>query len=69
MIFGTRCIQKSNNPSPERLEELVILGSDITRSADFWPRLFLNPEMTMVSGPIRVVDAFFFVGDPCLREK
>ena len=48
---------KSNNPSFERLEELLFLGSEITRSADFWPRLFLNPEITMISGPI--VEVFF----------
>ena len=30
---------------------------------DFWPRLFLNPEITMISGPI--VEGFIFgVGDP-----
>ena len=51
-------IQKSNNPSPERLEELLFLGSEITRSADFWPRLFLNPEITMISDPI--VDGLYF---------
>ena len=28
-------IQKSNNPRFERLEELLFLGSEITRSADF----------------------------------
>ena len=56
-------IQKSNNPISERLEELLFLGSEITRSADFWPRLFLNPEITMISDPI--VDGFIFgVGDP-----
>ena len=51
-------IQKSNNPSSERLEELLFLGSEITTSADFWPRLLLNPEIMMISGPI--VDGFFF---------
>ena len=52
-------IQKSNNPSSERLEELLFLSSEITRSADVWPRLFLNPEIiTMISGPI--LDGFYF---------
>ena len=44
-------IQKSNNPSSERLEELLFLGSEITKYADFWPRFFLNTEITMISGP------------------
>ena len=44
------------------------MGSEITRSADFWPRLFLNPEITMVSGPI--VDGFIFgVGDHCQKRE
>ena len=51
-------IQKSNNPSSERLEELLFLGSEITRSADFWPRLFLNPEITMISG--HIVEGLYF---------
>ena len=51
-------MQKSNIPSSERLEELLFLGSEITRPADFWPRLFLNPEITMISSPI--VDGFYF---------
>ena len=31
---------------------MIFLGSEITKSADFWPLfLFLNPEIGMISGP------------------
>ena len=33
------------------MEELLFPGSEITESAEFWPRLFLNPELTVISGP------------------
>ena len=51
VILGTRYkydIQKSNNPGSERLEELLFLGSEITKPDDFWPRLLLNPEIPMI---------------------
>ena len=50
--------QKSNNPSSERMEELLFLGSEITKSAGYWPRYSLDPEIPMLSGPI--VDGFYF---------
>ena len=40
------------------MEELLFLGSEITKSADFWPRLLPNPEITMISGP--TMDGFYF---------
>ena len=51
-----KSIPESINPSSEGFEELAFLGSEITKSADFWRRLFLNPEITMISAPI--VDGF-----------
>ena len=58
----------SNNPSSEWMKELLFLGSEITKSADFWTRLFLNSEVTMISGP--TMDGFNFgVGDPRYREN
>ena len=65
MVRGS--IQKSNNRSSERLEVLLFLGSEITKSADFWPRLFLNQETTMISGPI--VDGFNFWRRRCLLKR
>ena len=59
----TRQYPKVNIISVLRVEELLFLGSRITGFADFWPRLFLNPEVTMISGPIIVL--IFGVGDPC----
>ena len=44
--------KKSNNPSSERLEELLFLGSEITKSDNFWPRLNLKQEITLISGSI-----------------
>ena len=63
-----KSIQKSNNPSSERLEELLLLGSEITKSADFWPRLCLSPEITMISGPI-VVFFFFLASEIPVKER
>ena len=60
-------IQKANNPSSESLQELLNLGSEITKSANFWPRLFLNPEITMISGP--TVDGFYFWRRRSLLER
>ena len=40
------------------MKELLFLGSEISKSADFWPRLFLNPEITTISGA--AMDGFHF---------
>ena len=40
-----------NNSSSERLEELLLLGSDISKSVDSCGGSLLNPEITMILGP------------------
>ena len=42
-------------------------AQEITSSADFWPRVFLNPEITMISGPI--VDGFYYWRRRSLRKR
>ena len=57
-------IQKSNNSSPEMLEELFFLGSESTKSDEFWPSLFLNQKISTISGPI-VVEGSYEIARTC----
>ena len=52
------------------MEELLLLGSEITESANVWPRLSLNPRVTMIFGPT-MDDFFLFLASeiPLKRDK